>query len=376
MRINKLELFHISIPFKVPYRLSWVYGTLEKAEAVILKVHTDGGLIGLGEADPMNPFTEETAGTVMVVIRDVIAPQLLGCDPTGVNRIEALLDQSVRGNPTARGAVNMALYDILGKAHGVPVYTLLGGKLHDRLPLLGAIGSGTAEEDASAIEALIREGYRTVMIKMGSLGIGEEIRRMVSASERYGNQLVLIADANQGWHYKEALAFLEGIHGHDPLVIEQPVRYSDHVGLSAFRDRCPCLLSVDESLVTVEDAATLARSSAADVFSVKVSKNGGLSKASAIARVADGFGLRCLMNSMLEFGITQAASLQLGCTLNNLLDCGHAYMSVLRMADDVTDFKDNIADAMVQVPAGAGLGVAIDDDKLKKYTVETLKIEA
>ena len=376
MRINRLELFDISIPFKIPYRLSKAYGTLEKARAVILKVHTDQGIIGLGEADPMNPFTEETTATVMVVFRDLIAPLLLGRDPSEVNRIEAVLDQSVRGNPTARGAVNMALYDILGKVLGVPVYTLLGGKLHDRLPLLGPIGSGTVEEDTAAIEALIQEGYRTVMIKMGSLAIGEEIGRMAAASERFGNQLVLIADANQGWHHKEAITFLEGIQDHAPLVIEQPVRRGDHAGLRTFRKRCPCLLSVDESLVTLADAITLGRSDAADVFSIKVSKNGGLIKAQTIARIADGFGIQCLMNSMLEFGITQAASLQLGCTLNNLLDCGHAYMSVLRMADDVTDFRQNITDAVVEVPEGDGLGVAIDDDKLKKYTVDYLKIEA
>ena len=376
MHISKLELFHISIPFKVPYRLSKAYGILDSAEAVILKVYTDQGLIGLGEADPMNPFTEETAGTVTAVIRDVIGPALMGVDPTQVNRIEAMLDRLVHGHPTARGAVNMALYDILGKTHGVPVHTLLGGKLHDRLPLLGPIGSGTVKEDASAIGALIREGYGTVMIKMGSLGIGEEIQRMVAASERFGSHMRLIADANQGWHYKEALAFLDGIRGHAPFVIEQPVRHGDHEGLRALRARCPCLLSVDESLVTLEDAVTLGRANAADVFSIKVSKNGGLTRALSIARVAEGFGIRCLMNSMLEFGISQAASLQLGCTLNNLLDCGHAYMSVQRMADDVTDFSRNITDAVVKVPAGAGLGVAVDDDKLKKYTVEQSTIEA
>ena len=376
MHIRKLELFHISIPFKVPYRLSKVYGTLDSAEAVILKVYTDQGLIGLGEADPMNPFTEETTGTVMAVLRDQIGPRLLGCNPLKINQIEAMLDQCVRGNPTARGAVNMALYDILGKARSVPVYELLGGKLHDSLPLLGPIGSGTVEEDTAAIEALMDQGYRTVMIKMGSLGITEEIQRMASASERFGKQLVLIADANQGWHFKEALAFLEGIAGCAPYIIEQPVRSGDHAGLKALRERCPCLLSVDESLVTIEDAAALARSNAADVFSVKVSKNGGLTKAQAIAKIADGFGLRCLMNSMLEFGVSQAASLQLGCTLSNLLDCGHAYMSVLRMADDITDFRNNISDAVVQVPSGHGLGVTVDDNKLQHYCVDRLKIEA
>ena len=107
---------------------------------------------------------------------------------------------------------------------------------------------------------------------------------------------------------------------------------------------------------------------------VIVSKNGGLSKARKIAATADAFGLKILMNSMLEFGITQAASLQLGCVLPNLLDMGHAYMSVLRMSDDITDFGQNISQATVTVPSGNGLGVRVNEEKLKKYTKDYLKL--
>jgi muconate cycloisomerase len=128
--------------------------------------------------------------------------------------------------------------------------------------------------------------------------------------------------------------------------------------------------------VSIHDATVLIRERAADVFSIKVSKNGGLSKSLVIAKIAEAFGLKCLMNSMLEFGISQAASLQLGCTLNNLVDMGHAYMSVLRLSDDVTDFERNISDAIVSVPQGNGLGISLDDDKLKMYTKDYLNIEA
>jgi L-alanine-DL-glutamate epimerase-like enolase superfamily enzyme len=160
------------------------------------------------------------------------------------------------------------------------------------------------------------------------------------------------------------------------MMLEQPVVRSDLAGLKQIRNRLGCLLSADESLVTVEDAAALIRARSADVFSIKVSKNGGLTQSMTIARVAQAFKLKVLMNSMLEFGITQAASLQLGCTLGNLLECGHAYMSVLRMSDDITDFGQNISNAVVTVPARPGLGVAVADDKLKHYTRNYLKIEA
>ena len=161
MKITGLELFHISIPFVHPYRLSKVYGIQENAQAVIMKLHTDAGIIGLGEADPMNPFTDETPGTVMAVMREIVAPQLLGENPTRISQIEHRLDDVLHANLSARGAVNMALYDIIGKHHQLPVHTFLGGMLHERLPLLGPIGSGSPAEDADALESLIRQGYRT-----------------------------------------------------------------------------------------------------------------------------------------------------------------------------------------------------------------------
>jgi muconate cycloisomerase len=375
MKITSLELFHISIPFVRPYRLSKTYGTLTHAHAVIFKVHTDEGIVGLGEADPMNPFTEETPASVMVVTRDAMAPHLIGQDPTRITILESTLDRVVHGNLTARGAINMALYDIMGKADGFPVRTFLGGQYHAKLPILSGVGSGTPEEDAEAIQEQFDQGYRSFMIKMGGRPIYDDINRMIAAKERFGDQITILVDANQGWDLAEAFAFIDAIKDYRPDLIEQPISRWDMEGLRRIHQRLTCPLCADESLVTIHDATTLIREQAVDAFSIKVSKNGGLIKAKKIADVAGAFNIRCLMNSMLEFGITQAASLQLGCTLTNLLDLGHAYGSVLRMSDDVTDFRQNISQAVVTVPPGTGLGVTLDEEKLKRYTQDYLKIE-
>ena len=374
MKITALELFHISIPFAKPYKLSRVYGTRYDAEAVIFKVHTDEGIVGLGEADPLNPFTQETPATVMVVTRDHIAPQLMGRNPTHITAIESHLDEMVHGNLLARGAVNMALFDIAGKANDVAAHMLLGGLNQSNLQLLSPIGSGTPEEDADSIQQQIEEGYQTVMIKMGALPINAEIQRMIAARETFADQIKIIVDANQGWTVAETLEFLDGIGHNRPDLLEQPINRHDLSGLKRIHRRAACLLSADEGVASTQEATALIRAQAVDAFSIKVSKNGGLSNARKIAATADAFGLKILMNSMLEFGITQAASLQLGCVLPNLLDMGHAYMSVLRMSDDITDFEQNISRATVTVPSSAGLGVRLDEEKLKKYTKDYLKI--
>jgi len=375
MKIKYVELFHISVPFAIPYKLSKKYGTLTNAHAVVFKIHTDSGIVGLGEADPMNPFTEETPSSVMMVARDHIVPLLIGKDPEKIPCIENELDQMVSGNLTARGGFNMALFDIKGKVCNLPVYSLIGGLCHAQLPLLGAIGSGTPKEDQAAIEKLINEGHKTVMIKMGALPIDKEIKRMISARERFGGDIYFVVDANQAWSVFETLTFIDGCRAYLPDLIEQPVAYHDIHGLKRIRDYSPVPISADESLMTIHDAQTLIRERAVDVISIKVSKNGGIRKAKLIGDSLGLFGYQCLMNSMLEFGITQAASLHVGCTLNNLIPAGHAYGSVLRMSDDITDFGKNISHGKIIVPKQSGLGVEINEEKLKKYTQEYLKIQ-
>ena len=374
MRINEIELFQISIPFAEPYRLSKIYGTLHNAQAVIVKIKTNEGLVGLGEADPMHPFTEESPESTMEAIRDIMAPGLIGRDPLEIARLESKLDDVVDGNPTGRGAINMALYDILGKAINTPVYQLMGGLQHNRLPLLLGISSLDLEQSIDAINKLAANGVTTVMLKMGEMPIADEVKRFIGIRQHFDNNIKLVVDANQGWELGEALEFIEGIKGYHLDLLEQPIERRDLTGLKTICDQSVCALSADESLVKAEDAAVLIRERIVDVFSIKVSKNGGLDKSKLIAQMADGFGLKCLMNSMLEFGITQAASLHLGCTLPNLVDCGHAYGSVTRMSDDITDFDQNISGGFVTVPSGPGLGISLKEDKLKKYTKDYLKI--
>lgn len=374
MKITHLELSHIRIPFATPYSLSKAYGVLENAEAIIFKVHTDQGIVGLGEADPMNPFTEETPRSVMTIMQDVIAPRIIGRDPTQMGMLEADLDTAVHGNTTARGGVNMALNDIVGKAYGLPAHALFGGSKHQQLPILWGIGSGTPDEDIEAIGALIEKGCQTVMVKMGALPIRDEINRMISIRERFGREIFIIVDANQGWEVSETLKFIQQTKNHPPDLIEQPVRHWDFRGLKQIRQHALCPVSADESVTSVYDAARLTREDTVDVFSIKVSKNGGMNRSKQIASIADAFGIKCLMNSMLEFGISQAASLHVGCTLSNLLDMGHAYGSVIRMSDDVTDFSRYVTGATVLVPQGSGLGITLDEDKLKKYQIDHLKI--
>ena len=376
MKITAIELFQISVPLAVPYKLSKVYGTVHDARAVIVRLLTDAGITGYGEADPMPPFTDESPGGVMVAIRDFLGPRLVGQDPRNVNGLEAVLDQTMVGNHTAKGALSMALYDVLGKATELPVYALLGGAMVRELPVLWPLGSGTPEEDAALIDRKMAEGYRTFGIKMGALPVADEIVRVHRLKQRFDAGIHLLVDANQGWDLSEAVEFVHGVRPYRLGMIEQPVASWDVDGLKRLRAIATSPISADESLVSLDQGLRLIREQAVDIFSLKVSKNGGLGAVRKLAVLAEAAGLRCLMNSMLEFGITQAASLHVGVTLRNLAEFGHAYMSTLRLADDITDFSARVEGGVAKVPDQPGLGVAIDEDKLAKYAQASCRVDA
>lgn len=375
MRITKITGIHISIPLSVPYKLSRVYGTVSDAHAVVVRVETNGGLVGYGEADPHPPFTADTVPGTLEAIRDHLAPSLLGANACEINRLEGEMDACLDGHLMAKGALDMALFDLTGKSHGSPVHALLGGKVRDEILLSFPLGSGTAAEDMQVIEERRKTGFRSFMAKMGRNTIDAEIARVANLSDRYANEIHLVADANQGWTRDEGEAFVKGARGSMLELVEQPVAADDVEGLKRIREKSSIAISADESVVTEEDALRLACMDAVDVFSVKASKNGGLTKARRIVAIADAAGLQYRMNSMLEFGITQAALLQLGAVSKALIPSGHAYMSTLRMADDFTDFCDRLGDGYARITDTPGLGVTVHEEKLSQYAVESFVVQ-
>ncbi|MCP5367158.1 MAG: mandelate racemase [Hyphomicrobiales bacterium] len=375
MRVRSLDIFRVSVPFVVPYKLSKLYGTVTHNQAVILRLETDTGVVGWGEADPLPPFTEETSEQVRDALHGFLGPALMDLDDLSVNGAHWAMDAVMDGNTLAKGAVDMAVHDAVARSLGVPVHLLLGGALHDAIPVMWPLGSGTAEDDAQVIEPRRAQGYRSFMVKMGSAPVADEVARVAALTERYPD-IAFIADANQGWTEDEAMAFVDGVRPYPLVLLEQPVARSDEAALGRVAAAADLPVSADESVFTLADAARLAAAGTVDVFSVKVSKNGGIAPGRRIADLALAHGMGCLMNSMLELGISQAASLQLGATLGNLVDCGHAYMSTLRLADDVTDFSALVSGGDVRVPDTSGLGVTVDEAKVRSLAMDHVRLAA
>jgi muconate cycloisomerase len=372
--IATADVFVIEAPFIVPYKLA--IGTVATTRAILLKLTDVDGNEGWGEANPSVEFTGESCDEAVRVLRESLLPAVMAARSPTPGGIDADLDLIEPRHLCAKGAVSMAMLDLLGKRLRVPVATLLGGKLRDTLPVLWPLGNGTAEDDIRVIEEKLPSGFSSYMLKMGTSPVPDEVKRVAALEARYGDRVSFIADANQGWTIAQAREFLAGVRGSRLVFVEQPLKGGDVEGMASLARETPLPISADESVVALTDAARLASQGAARVFSIKSSKNGGPLRAQRIVAVARAFGIRCYMNSMLEFGITQAASLQHAVTIGNLVDFGHAYMSTLRLAEDPTNFSSFVQQGVVHLPEGAGLGVRIDEDHVRRLTVEAFTVKA
>ncbi|SRR6056297_201963 len=374
MKIKSIEATAMEIPLKKPYHLSDFNGIQRTTTPIIVKITTEGGIEGYGECDPQPLFTGESAGSVLSMIETYYAPNLIGKDPSDLPEINRIMDALVNGMPLSKAPIDIACYDIWGKALDIPAYSLLGGAMRKEIEIMGAVGRDTVENNLIDIEEMIHKGYSSVMVKVGSKTVEEDIGRVCSINQALKGKFRLIPDANQGWTVGEALAFARGVKDCNIAYFEQPVASWDVEGLKRIKNETSLSVSADESLFSIPDARRLIESGAVDAFSIKVNKHGGITKAKKIMEMAEGFGLPCLMNSMLEEGIAQAASLQLGMSGGLLVGSGHAYFSPLRLAEDITSFSEQIDGGTVKISGRPGLGIEVYEDVLRKYEISRILI--
>jgi muconate cycloisomerase len=347
-----------------------LYGTLTHSNAVIVKVTLKNSHVGWGEADPGGKnFDGENLQSTIQKLR-TWAPELIGQKgDQWVNEKRGLI---YAGAPAA--ALDVACYDALGHALQQPVWQLLGKKVHKQIDSLWPTSSGSSDDDLAVIAKYSAQGFKTFMLKMGNNSIEDDIQRLKTVINSVGSGIKIMVDANQGWSLEQAKAFVDGTNDLSIELIEQPVVANDISGMHELRQRANNFISADESAQSINQVKTILANQAADIFSLKISKNGGFTNCLEIANLIQKGNKLIMLNSMIELGITQAASLHLGATLNNLVTCGHAFMSTLRMADDITNFSERVINGSVLIPDTPGLGITVFEDKLKTYQVDTFHV--
>jgi len=351
---------------------------MSQVEAVLVRVTSEGGLQGIGESNPHAGFTTESPESVLALIRKRIGPALLGMDAGNINALHARMDMAVLGNPFAKAPFDAAAYDLLGKALNVPVYRLLGGKLRERVPMIWPVGGAAPAENVAEVLAKLDEGYRSLHVKVGALGPDVDVARVQAIREAVGPAVPIMIDANQGWDRSTAIRPIHRLTAFEPSMVEQPLPAWDIEGMARVQAAVDLPISADEVIDSPHKAMTLIRHDAARVFSLKHGKMGGLLRARQIAAIAEAAGISCFVNSMIELGVSVAASLHLALTVPNLVDHGHALMSNLRMKGDILapgSFQYDGKDILAPEQA-AGLGVTLDEDELKRRTLDSFTLSA
>jgi len=364
MKITSVTATPVRIPRAAAFLSS--LGVQQATESAIVVVETDAGICGVGEAASI---WDRRGQGESDFINLALAKVLVGRDPFGINEIAALMDAHLHRAWPAKSGVEMALFDLVGKALETPVCTLLGGPVRDRVLLSRSLSMGPPDQVAQHAAHLAAEGYRTLKLK-----VGRDPRADVACLVAIRHQLpdlALRVDANMGWSSpKEAVRCIRRLEDFDLELVEQPLHSSDLEGLRFVREHVDVPIMADESVWTPEDAMTCIRARAADVFNVYVAEAGGLGPASRIFAIAEAARLPCIIGSMPELGIGTAAQAHLAFAMRNL---GYAsdVNGIVYQADDVVEHGLQIEDGYLLPPPGPGLGVTLDPARLEKYRVRS-----
>ncbi len=383
MKITRIETVVVAVPPRRKHPMA--FGGADLGRYVIVRVQTDEGIEGLGEAtvllqwggDHGRYFGESTQTTVHIV-EDVLAPVLVAADPFAIESIHAAMDRTVKGYPYAKSAIDCALHDIKGKALGVPVYELLGGLARREVSIAHSLGILDLDTMRSEAAKAVEEGTRTIKVKIGldperDVEVVREMRKVV------GDDIELVVDANQGYSTpKLAIRTLHRIEEYRIRYAEQPVEGLEAMARVAQAVEIPIM--ADESAWNAHDIVEIARLGAADVVSLYTTKPGGLGPAKKAAAVAEAFGLPCNVNGSAETGVGNAANLHLAASTARITEtcvipittlAGREQTSVAGVfyTDDIITEPFLFADGALTVPAGPGLGIELDEAKVAKYRV-------
>jgi muconate cycloisomerase len=384
MKITALETLVVELPRRSPY--SWRSLHSPIGRYAIVRVSTDEGVVGLGEA-PVLPdwggehgrYYGEDTTTVAHLVREYFAPLLTGADPLTVKELLARMDVAVRGYPYAKAMIESALLDIAGRALGVPVFQLLGGALRREIPICHSVGLAGPEDAAREAAAAVADGIRTLQVKVGGdpkhdVAVVRAVRRAV------GDDVEIYPDVNRGYRsVKQAVAAVEVMEAEARIcMIEQPVEGPEAMAQVAERVRVPVM--ADEGCWSPWDALDLVRRRAADALSIYFTKAGGLLRSMQIGAIALAAGAPVNVNGSLEAGVGNAANLHLAAALEGTVLpavipvttlAGRAQTRVggVFYTDDIVTEPFPYANGCLTIPNRPGLGVDLDPEKLARYRV-------
>jgi muconate cycloisomerase len=370
MKIVNIEAIPVCVPLKKGMTSKTAHGEHVTSPYIIVRVHTDDGLVGLGEATVSALWSGENQATSLAVLRDCLIPAVMGKDPRDITAIRRAMDMVIKLNPFTKAALEMAMWDIAGKAVGLPVYQLLGGKVRDKVRIKLVVWARDVAGSRAMAEQHLALGVTCVKVKTGIDPVSD-IARVRAVREVCGPDIPLTIDSNCGWTVQQARYCLREMADLNLLLAEQPIGPGDHTAMADLRRDSSAPLMADESLFTLQDAWLLSTFRAVDIFSIYPGKHGGISATADIVAIARAAGIRCTIGSNLELGIGTAAMLHVAAAFPEVDTDAFPADTIgpfYHEADLLTESL-NLGPPAAIVPDKPGLGVELDEQQLKKWRV-------
>jgi len=323
MIIETIEISKLHVPFHSPFKVT--LGEITSAENVIVKIMTCNGIVGWGEASPFSPITGDSPESCYCAAQ-VFARHILGKDPREVERRMHEIHALTVGEPSARSAFDMALFDIAAKAAGVPLYKYLGGQ-NRKLRTDITIGwQESVEKTVERASEIVEAGFDAIKLKVGRSFL-EDVEHVAAIRAKFGDTVKIKVDSNQGWDYAEAVANIKAMKPYQLDYVEQPLPVWDYANMSRLRANVDFPICADESVFDDKDALKLVASGAVDYLNIKLGKSGGICTGLRINAIAEASGSKCMIGCFSEsrLGLSAAAHLAIARPNIEFIDLDSAF---------------------------------------------------
>ncbi|OKP78698.1 muconate cycloisomerase [Ensifer adhaerens] len=369
--IERVETMLVDLPTIRPHKLS--VATMTGQTLMLVKVHCSDGTVGIGEGTTIGglAYGGESPESMKLAIDTYFAPVMVGEDATHVKALMARIGKAIKENRFAKSAVETALLDAHGKRLGLPVSELLGGALRKRLAVAWTLASGdTAKDIAEAEKMLELRRHRIFKLKIGARPLKDDIAHVAAIKKALGERGAVRVDVNMAWSEFEAAYGMAALADAGCELVEQPV--ASTAALGRLVRRFPLALMADESLTGPESAFEIAKTKGADVFAVKIEQSGGLFNAQRVAVIADAAGIELYGGTMLEGGVGTVASAHVFSTFAKL-QWGTELFGPLLLTEEILATPLDYSDFELTVPDAPGLGIELDEDRLKFFARDGLR---
>ncbi|HTE15109.1 MAG TPA: enolase C-terminal domain-like protein [Burkholderiales bacterium] len=364
LRIERAEVFGVAMPLIGTFTSAGI--SKQATKCVVVRLTASDGTVGISSIEPSAAAKSPgTAAEILVTLRDRVAAAVVGQDPTNINRLIELLDGLAPTQPGAGAAVEMACVELASRIQGVPLYTYLGGATQTDVLFNGWIGMLPPEEAAAEARKWLQAGFRSAKIKVGS-GVEADRDRIAAVRATVGSAMKLRIDANLQYDADTSLKLCRLVKQFDLQLFEQPAHLRDLEGMARVRREGGIPVMADESVSDHASLIAVIKADAADFVKFGIKQAGGILRASRMLATAEAAGIPVVIGHGFGLDPGTLAEIMLAASSRNVLP-GLECVGPLKVKDTVTTTRLDISSGSLQLPAGPGLGISLDENKLEQY---------